>query len=210
MRTGSEGAVLAAGLAVAVAAGVAPAGLHGRPVPPASWAVWAAAAAGAACLAARSERGLARAATALAWLAPAVILLTLPAAYFAVEGRRAEVAAALVARAFAAAAATVATVAYLKPPGVVRGLRALRVPRRLVDVVHAMLVGLGAMIRQATAMQRARAARRARRKAFAAVAAAPVETVRGFGRLTAALLLRTLERAEALERARRARGGLGR
>lgn len=207
MRTGREGAVLAAGLLTAVAAGLAPAGLHGRPVPPASWAVWTAAAAGAALLAGRSERGLVRAATTLAWLAPAVILLTLPAVFFAVERHRAVVAAALVARALAAAAATVATVTVLGPPGVVRGLRALRVPRRLVDVVHAMLVGLGAMVRQATAMQRARAARRARRKAFATVAAAPVETVLGFGRLTAALLLRTLERAEALERARRARGG---
>jgi energy-coupling factor transporter transmembrane protein EcfT len=39
------------------------------------------------------------------------------------------------------------------------------------------------------------------------VAAEPVETVRGFGRLVASLLLRSLERAEAVETARRARGG---
>ena len=37
--------------------------------------------------------------------------------------------------------------------------------------------------------------------------ASPAETVRGFGRLVAALLLRSLERAEAVEQARRARGG---
>jgi energy-coupling factor transporter transmembrane protein EcfT len=37
---------------------------------------------------------------------------------------------------------------------------------------------------------------------------APRETLRGFGRLTGALLLRSVERAESLERARRARGGL--
>jgi energy-coupling factor transporter transmembrane protein EcfT len=36
--------------------------------------------------------------------------------------------------------------------------------------------------------------------------AAPRETVEGYGRLIAALLLRSLERAEALDRARRARG----
>ena len=206
-RTAREGAVLACGLALAVASGIAPAGLRGRPVPLASWVVWSAAGVVAVAFAAASERGVLRTARAVAWLAPAVILLALPAAFFAVEGRRGEVAAALVTRALASAAATLATVTYLGPPGVVRGLRALYVPRRLVDVVHAMLVGLAAMVRQVTAMQRARAARRARRTAFAALAAAPAETVRGFGSLTAALLLRALERAEALERARRARAG---
>jgi hypothetical protein len=34
----------------------------------------------------------------------------------------------------------------------------------------------------------------------------PAATVTGFGRFAAALLLRTMERAEAVERARRARG----
>jgi energy-coupling factor transporter transmembrane protein EcfT len=55
-------------------------------------------------------------------------------------------------------------------------------------------------------MLRARAARRGGGGAWSALARSPRGTLRGFGRLVAALLLRSLERAESLERARDARG----
>jgi energy-coupling factor transporter transmembrane protein EcfT len=88
----------------------------------------------------------------------------------------------------------------------IAGLRALRLPGRFVDVVHAMLVGLAAIVRQVADMLRARTARGTGHAPWASLVLAPGETLRGFGRITAALLLRSLERAEALERARRARG----
>jgi energy-coupling factor transporter transmembrane protein EcfT len=118
------------------------------------------------------------------------------------------VALALLVRALAAAAAGVATVAHLGPTGVVMGLRHLRVPARLVEIVHAMLVSLAAIVRQVAGMQRARAARRTGPAPWPALLAAPAGTLRGFGRLIGALFLRSIERAEMLERARRARGGV--
>jgi len=68
------------------------------------------------------------------------------------------------------------------------------------------LVGLAAVVRQVTDMLRARAARGTGHAPWSDVIVAPGGTVRGFGRITAALFLRSLERAESLERARRARG----
>src|SRR6185436_14527482 len=110
----------------------------------------------------------------------------------------------LLARALATAAAGLATIAYLGPVELIAGLRALKVPGRLVDVVHAMLVSLAAILRQLAGMLLARASRGSGRSPWAHVVLAPIETPRGFGRITAALFLRALERAEGLERARRA------
>jgi len=70
-----------------------------------------------------------------------------------------------------------------------------------------MLASLTIVLRQVRAMLRAREARRPSFGALGDVVANPVETTRGFGRLVASLLLRSLERAEAVEQARRARGG---
>jgi hypothetical protein len=69
-----------------------------------------------------------------------------------------------------------------------------------------MLVSLTAIVRRVTEMLRARTARGTGDAPWSALVKAPGDTVRGFGRITAALLLRSLERAEAQERARRARG----
>jgi energy-coupling factor transporter transmembrane protein EcfT len=75
-----------------------------------------------------------------------------------------------------------------------------------VDVLAAALASLAAMLEQARAMLRAREARRTTHGPWGSLLAEPVTTARGFGRFAAALLLRTLERAEAVERARLARG----
>jgi energy-coupling factor transporter transmembrane protein EcfT len=141
------------------------------------------------------------------WLLPAVVLLTLPLAVAAAFRVGPQAVAALLLRSFAAATAGVATISALGPSGLVTGLRALRVPARLCETVEAMLVSLTAIARQVAGMMRARAARRGRRAPWASLVAAPVETLRGFGRLVAAVLLRAIERAELLEAARRARGG---
>jgi energy-coupling factor transporter transmembrane protein EcfT len=107
----------------------------------------------------------------------------------------------------AAAAAGLATVAILGPAGLIAGLRSLHVPSRLLEIVHAMLVSLNAIVRQVAGMLRARAARRTGPAPWSTLVVAPIETLRGFGRLVGALLLRSMERAESTERARRARGG---
>ena len=73
-------------------------------------------------------------------------------------------------------------------------------------VVHAMLVSLSAIVRHVTGMLRATTARGTGHAPWTGLVRAPGETVRGFSRINSALLLRSLERAEALERARRARG----
>ena len=208
-RTARPGLVLAAGVGVSVAAALAPAGLRSGFVPAESWALWAVVFAAGALLCAVTGVGAMTVARTLAWLLPPILLITLPAAFFAGAGRGTTVAAALVARALAAATAALATVTYLGPSGTISGLGALYVPPRLVAIVHAMLVSLAAIARQAAGMQRARAARRARATPWSALARAPVETLRGFGGLAGALLLRAMERAESLERARRARGATG-
>lgn len=209
MRTVNPGFVLAAGLAVVVLAATAPAGLHGRPVPLSSWIVWSVVPAASVALLRAKRGGLMVAARQLALLLPTVLMLTLPAVLFAAASGGVAVGLALLARSVATAAAGLATVTYLGPVELIAGLRALRLPGRFVDVVHAMLVGLAAIVRQVTEMLRARTARGTGHAPWSDLVFAPVETSRGFGRTTAALLLRSLERAESLERARRARGAGG-
>jgi energy-coupling factor transporter transmembrane protein EcfT len=199
--------VLACGLAVVLAAALAPAGLRGQPVPPWSWAVWAAAFAGALWTFGRAGLPLQEAARRIAWLAPVVALFALPAALLAPSGSRLVVGAALAARALAAAAMGAAVATRLGPSGLVQASRELRLPARLVDVFEAMLASLTIVLRQVRSMLRAREARRPSFGALSDLLWSPVETTMGFGRLVASLLLRSLERAEAVEQARRARGG---
>ena len=199
--------VLLLGLALVVAAALTPAGLSGRPVPPWSWAVWAAVFAAALWTFERAGLPLAEAFRRAGWLVPVVALFSVPAALLAPAGSRLAVGAALAARALSAAAMGAAVATRLGPSGLVRAARDLRLPARLVDVFEAMLASLTIVLRQVRAMLRAREARRPAFGALGDVAASPVETTRGFGRLAASLLLRSLERAEAIEQARRARGG---
>jgi len=206
MRTASPGLVLFTGLAAVLVAATAPAGLHGHAVPASSWIVWLVVTAAAIALLRAKRGGLMVAARQLALLVPTVVMLTLPAVLFAASSGTALVGGALLARAVATAAAGLAIVGYLGPVGVVDGLRALRLPERFVDVVHGTLIALSAIVRQVTAMLRARTARGTGHAPWPKLRSAPVTTLRGFGRMTAALLLRSLERAESLERARRARG----
>jgi hypothetical protein len=205
VRAGA-GRLLAGGLALVVVAAVAPAGLGGAAIPPWSWAAWAIALAWGALCFVRGGSTLPQLARRLAWLLPFVAALALPAALLAPPGRRLPTAAALAVRALAASAAAAGTAFLLGPVGLVRGARALRVPERLVDVLEAALVSLGAMLDQARAMLRAREARRSTHGAWGSLLREPRATATGFGRFAGALLLRTMERAEAVERARRARG----
>jgi energy-coupling factor transporter transmembrane protein EcfT len=205
--TRRPGLVLAIGLAVVLAAALSPAGLRDRQVPAVSWAIWTMTF--LLALAAFRSAGVPvlEALRRVAWLLPLVALLAVPAGLLAAPGRRAVTALALGARALAAATAGTALATRLGPSGLVRGARQLGAPGRLVDVLEAMLVSLTVVTGQVKAMLRAREARRPAFGAWSALSAAPVDTLRGFGRLAAALLLRSLERAEALEQARRARGG---
>jgi energy-coupling factor transporter transmembrane protein EcfT len=204
--TRKPGLLLSTGLLVVLACAFLPAGLHGAPVPRVSWIVWTSVLTVAFVLQARTLGSAKRALRSLAWLLPPVLLLALPAAFFAGGAGRGVTAAALVTRSLAAAAMGLAAATALGPAGVVAALQALRLPRQLVAVVHAMLVALAGVLRQVRGMLRARAARRAGGTPWSALIVAPAATVRGFGRLVGALFLRSLERAEALERARRARG----
>lgn len=206
MRTANPGLVLFFGLAVLVLAATAPAGVHGHPVPTSSWIVWGVVS-GAALLLLRSKRGgIVVAARQIGFLLPAAVLLTLPAVLFATAENGMVVGGALLARSLATATAGLVTVSYLGPVALIAGLRSLRLPARFVDVVHAMLVSLSAIVRHVTGMLRATTARGTGHAPWSGLASAPSETVRGFSRMASALLLRSLERAEALERARRARG----
>ncbi len=209
MRAIAEpGAILAVGLFVVVYAALLPAGLDGRPIPAVSWISWTVVLIGS-LVGLRAVNGSAvRAVRGLAWLLPPILLLTLPAAFFAAGGKGTGVALALVLRSLTAATAGLATVSALGSSGLVQGLRSLHVPSRLVETVHAMLVALTAIGRQVSGMLRARAARGTSPAPWSALAISPIDTVRGFGRLVGALLLRSIERAESVERARRARGGL--
>lgn len=199
--------VLVAGLGVVLTAALTPAGLSGAPVPGWAWLVWIAVFAVALALFRAAGWLLPEALRRVTWLLPFVAILAVPAGLAAAPGQRTIVALALAARALAAAAAGAALAVLLGPAGTVRALAELHVPARLVAIVHSTLISLALVTRQVSQMLRAREARRPRVGAWSAVAARPVETIRGFGRLIAALLLRSLERAEALERARRARGG---
>jgi energy-coupling factor transporter transmembrane protein EcfT len=201
------GRLLLAGIAAVVAAAVSPAGLTGGAIPAWSWGAWAAVLAAALWLFERAGLPLSESLRRIGWLAPVVAMFALPAALLAPSGNRLAVGAALLARALAAAAMGAALAARLGPSGLVRAVRELGLPSRLADVVEAMLASLTIVLRQIRAMLRAREARRPGFGGLGAMAAEPVETVRGFGRLVASLLLRSLERAEAIETARRARGG---
>jgi energy-coupling factor transporter transmembrane protein EcfT len=198
---------LVLGLALVVAAALTPAGLSGRPVAPWSWGVWAAVFSAALWTFGRAGLPLAEAFRRVGWLVPVVALFSIPAAFLAPTGGRVLVGAALAARALSAAAMGAAVATRLGPSGLVRAARDLRLPARLIDVIEAMLASLTIVLRQVRAMLRAREARRPGFGALSDVVASPVETTRGFGRLVASLLLRSLERAEAVEQARRARGG---
>ncbi len=200
------GPLLAAGLGLAVVASVSPAGLGGRPVPAWSWIVWVAAFAAGAHGFVRGGSTPAQLARRLGWLLPVVLALALPAVLAAAAGARAETALALVARSLAATTAAAGTVFRLGPLGLLRGARSLGLPERLAQVMEAALVGLVAMLERARAMLRSRAARRPGGDAWERLLREPRATLRGFGRFGALLLLRTLERAEAQERARLARG----
>lgn len=206
-HTARPGAALALGLAVVVTAAVLPAGQDGGRVPAASWFFWIFVIAASFAAASVATGSFVLAVRRFRWLLPAVALLTLPLAVFAAFRLGPLAVLALLLRSFAAATAGVATVIVLGPSGLVLGLRALHVPARLVETVEAMLVSLTAIGRQVAGAMRARAARRGRHAPWASLATAPVETLRGFGRLVAAVLLRAIERAESLEQARRARGG---
>jgi energy-coupling factor transporter transmembrane protein EcfT len=200
------GLVLATGLALTTLAALAPAGLARPSVPAWSWAAWAVAFAGGAAAFRLAGSTLPQLVRRLGWLLPFVLVLALPAALLAPSGRRLPTAVALAARALAATAAAAGTAFCLGPLGLVRAARALHAPGRLVEVLEAALSSVTAMIEQARAMLRAREARRTTHGPWGSLLAEPASTVRGFGRFAGALLLRTLERAEAVERARLARG----
>jgi len=200
------GIVLGAGLALTALAALAPAGLARASVPAWSWAAWGLAFVGGATAFRLAGSTLPQLARRLAWLLPFVLVLAVPAALLAPPGRRLLTAVALAARALGATTAAAGAAFLLGPLGLVRGARALGVPARLVEVLEAALASLAAMLEQARAMLRAREARRTTHGPWGSLLAEPAATVRGFGRFAAALLLRTLERAEAVERARLARG----
>ena len=201
-----HGLALACGIAVVLVAALAPSGLRGEAVPAWAWAAWAFAF--AVSLWAFHEAGfvLAESLRRIGWLAPVVAVFALPAALLAPSQSRILVAISLVVRALSAAAAGAGIASWLGPSGIVAGARGLGAPTRLADVLEATLASLNTVLRQVTSMLRAREARRTSFGAWSDLASEPVETARGFGRLVAALLLRSLERAEALEQARRARG----
>jgi energy-coupling factor transporter transmembrane protein EcfT len=208
MRTVKRPApALLAGLALVVAAALSPAGLRGTPLPVWSWAVWAVVFAVALGTFRRAGLPLPEAFRRAGWLVPVVALFSVPAALLAPTGVRLVVGTALAARALSAATMGAALATRLGPSGLVRAARDLRLPPRLVDVFEAMLASLTIVLRQVRAMLRAREARRPGFGALSDVVASPIDTTRGFGRLVASLLLRSLERAEAVEQARRARGG---
>jgi energy-coupling factor transporter transmembrane protein EcfT len=200
-------AIFICGLALVLAAALAPAGLDGRSVPAWSWAAWVLVFASALSVFVRAGLLLPEALRRVGWLLPIVAVFAVPAALLAPAGSRAMVAAALCCRAVSAASMGAAVATWLGPSGLVAAVRALSLPARLADVLEATLASLAIVLRQVQAMLRAREARRPGFGAWSDLVARPRDTVRGFGRLVASLLLRSLERAESLEQARRARGG---
>ena len=200
------GVVLALGIAAVIAAASAPAGLGGRPVPVMSWWIWSGVLAISLVGFRASRVNPLAALRRLAWLIPVVALLAVPAGLLAPQGMRLGVTCGLAARAFASASAAAALSTLLGPAGIVEGARRLRLPPALVEVLAATLSGLSVVIRQVSSMLRAREARRPDHGPWPRLLGSPFQSLRGFGRLVAALLLRSLERGEALERARRARG----
>ncbi len=201
-----HGVVLACGLAVVAAAALAPAGLQGDRPPVFAWALWGLAFASALWGFHKAGLPIAEALRRITWLMPVVAVFALPAALVAPTRTRGLVALTLSIRALGAAAAAAGVATWLGPSGIVHGARQLGAPQRLADVLEATLASLATVLRQVRSMLQAREARRTRFGAWGDMLTNPADTVRGFGRLVAALLLRALERAEALERARRARG----
>ena len=199
------GFVLALAIGFAVSAALAPAGLGGSSIPAWAWGVWAVVFLTALVLFNRAGYPLAESLRRVGWLVPLVLLFTVPAAFLAPSPRRLITFASLASRALAAASVAAGAASWLGPSGMVRALRHIGVPSRLTDIFEAMLASLTSVLRQAHAMLRAREARRSNVGAWNLAASAPLDTARGFGRLVASLLLRSLERAEALEQARRAR-----
>lgn len=204
--TDHPGVALLAGAGGTVLAGLLPAGLRGEPLAP-SLCAWGVLAAAAVVLLLRRPGGGRAAGRILLLALPIALLLAAPAALLAPPGRRAIVLAGLLARAGTAVLLAGTTATLLGPPGIVAGLRALRAPAGFVDVMEAALASLVLLGDEARAMLRARRARHPAGRSFAGIVGAPVDTVRGYGRLVAALLLRALARAERRELARRARGG---
>lgn len=200
--------MLGFGVAAIAAAAVTPAGIGGVPVPWWAWSVWGAAFVLALSWFRRAGYVLPEALRRVLWLVPMVLVFVLPVALFAPAGDRLTVSVAVLSRALAAASTGAAMALMLGPHGLARGVRQLGAPARLADVFEAMLASITVVLRQVRAMLRAREARRPGAGAWSAVLLTPGHTVRGFGRLVASLLLRSLERAEALEQARRARGGV--
>jgi energy-coupling factor transporter transmembrane protein EcfT len=198
---------LTIGLGLVLVAALTPAGLAGQDVPAWAWFTWIGVFALGLVMFRSAGWLLPEVLRRVAWLLPFVVVLAVPAGLASPEGRRSLVMAALAARALSAATAGAGLAVVLGPTGLVRGLRHLHVPTRLVAIVEATLASLAVVTRQVTHMLRAREARRPHLGAWSALVSRPIETVQGFGRLVAALLLRSLERAEALEQARRARGG---
>ena len=201
-----HGVVLACGLVVVTAAAIAPAGLQGERPPLWAWGLWTLAFATAFWAFHKAGFVVAEALRRIGWLMPVVAVFALPAALLAPGRTRALVALTLSVRALAAAAAGAGIATWLGPSGIVSGTRQLGAPQRLVDVLEATVASLATVLRQIRSMLQAREARRTTFGAWSDMLTEPGETIRGFGRLVAALLLRSLERAEALERARRARG----
>jgi energy-coupling factor transporter transmembrane protein EcfT len=200
--------VLGVGLSAIAVVAIMPAGIGGRAIPWWAWPVWALTFVGAIRLFRRAGYLLPEAMRRVAWIVPALSVFVLPAAFFAPRPVRLLVAIALLCRALATTTMGAALAAYLGPSGLARGVRQLGAPERLADVFEAMLASLTVVLRQVRAMLRAREARRPGAGAWSAVLSSPGETIRGFGRFVAALLLRALERAEAVEQTRKARGGL--
>jgi energy-coupling factor transporter transmembrane protein EcfT len=200
------GLVLGLAIGFTVSAALAPAGLGGAPVPVWAWTIWAVVFLAALGLFRQAGYPLSESLRRIGWLVPLVLLFTVPAAFLAPAPHRLTTFTALASRAIAAAAAAAGAASWLGPSGMVRALRQMGTPARLTDIFEAMLASLASVLRQTHAMLRAREARRASLGAWGLAASAPLDTVRGFGRLVASLLLRSLERAEALEQARRARG----
>jgi energy-coupling factor transporter transmembrane protein EcfT len=200
-------AAFAGGLALVLAAALAPAGLDGRAVPVWAWVTWSIVFVVALLVFRSAGLLLQEALRRVGWLVPMVAVFSVPAALLAPAEARFVVGAALSIRALSAAAMGAAVATWLGPSGLVRAVRQLRLPARLADVFEATLASLAIVLRQVRAMLRAREARRPGFGAWNDLFSSPRDTVRGFGRLVASLLLRSLERAEALEQARRARGG---
>jgi energy-coupling factor transporter transmembrane protein EcfT len=200
--------VLGVGSAAIVAVALMPAGIGSGTIPWWTWPVWALAFVTALFLFRRHGYLLPEALRRVVWIVPALSVFVLPAALFAPPSDRLLVALALLCRALAATTMGAALATSLGPSGLARGVRQMGAPARLADVFESMLASLTVVLRQVRAMLRAREARRPGPGAWSAVLSSSGETIRGFGRLVASLLLRSLERAEALEQARRARGGL--